>query len=123
MCEASKDGGLAMDVIRKIIKDMLEALRHLHSAWNQSHTNIKPSKIATELSQRNLWLQMNEYLNSGKSLEPFRMSSQQGTEFDGPKRRRKMIAALKDFQPPEGENESKVLNFKLTGLRHVLVSI
>ena len=113
-------GGLSVEIVKRIAKNMLSALKQLHEE-NWIHLDIKPGNIATKVSQQSLFYQLKAVIDSQRSLEPFRMSCKKGSEFDGPKRRRLLKRCLRDVKLSPEENDDEKLTFILKNFESVKV--
>ena len=119
MDETREDGGLSNEIIKRVAKDILSALKILHDDCKYLHSDIKPANIAACTSQRNLLDQINDIIDSRKSLEPFRMSTKQNTEFNEKKQRSRLQKFISEVDVPELENP---LTFKLIDFGNAMVS-
>ena len=81
--EASKIGGFPLDIIKKVAKHILLALKTLHgcniSGRKFIHSDIKPKNITACMSQKDISDQLKDLIKSRPSLQPLRMACQQKT--------------------------------------------
>ena len=108
---------LPINLIKKIAKHILLALQTLHSdEFKIVHTDIKPANIATCISQRSLFLQLDNIVQSKMSLQSLRMTFIRRSAYgiDTAKIRACFEKDLKDFSTSNTmEGEINKLNFKL----------
>ena len=113
MDEAAESGGLPLEVIKEVARHILTALQFIVKTRGIIHADIKPSNIATQITQRSLGLQLKNILDTGKSLEPFRMLCQKNLDFEGRKRRTLLNEIIQNFDIPGEVPHSDSLVFVL----------
>ena len=121
--------GLPIEIIKKLAKDILSALKAIHDDCEINgkrlvHWDIKPPNIAACQSQKQLYLQLEEIVKQRKSLQPLRMS-RINKQLAGEERIRKDFKAclkvLSSSLPAFEAEESKPLTFKLIDLGNATV--
>lgn len=105
-------GGFSVEVIKKVAKDILSALKTLHVDCKIIHGDIKPGNIATSISKANVRRQFDGIVKSDKHLECLRMSVKQKTDFDV-ERKRRIEGWLNKLPKSETEETNNDLTFKL----------
>ena len=126
--EASKIGGFPLDVIKKVVKHILLALKTLHGfeidGHKFIHSDIKPKNIAAYMSQKDIHDQMKNLIKSRPSLQSLRMACKQKSWiFKRKLNEDKVWKALSECaEAPQIAEESSDLKFKLIDFGNVLVN-
>ena len=126
--ETSKTGGFLLDVIKKVAKHVLLALKTLHGfeidGHKFIHSDIKPCNIAACMSQKDVHDQLKDLIKSRPSLQSFRMACKQKSWiFKRKLNEEKVWKALSECtEAPQIEEESSDLKFKLIDFGNVLVN-
>ena len=115
--------GFKIEVIKRIAKDILNALKTLHGECGMVHTDIKPHNIATTISKKSLRRQFEEIVHPNTNLDSIRMSVKQSkkSSFDAQNSKRTLKKWLKDL-PPLEDGQPEDLKFKLIDFGNAVVS-
>ena len=121
MYEASACGGFSINLIKKVAKDILAALKRLHDDCGFLHTDVKLSNIATTTFQKKLYQQLKEIVDEQKCLKPLRMTCQQGdNQFNEEGARERFEMWVEKLSPLENKEETEEVSFKLLDLGNAM---
>ena len=112
--------GLPMDIVKKIGKDILNALETLHD-MKIIHSDIKLLNVVTCVSQRSMFENIQKIASGRTVLKSLRMSCEQNAPFNDAAAKKTIKSCLKEIEP-DTLPESPAYTFKLIDLGDVVVN-